>query len=73
MEHQVAILYSAINGYLDDVAVDKVKDWENKFHQYLKVQKKNLLKSIEDKKELIEPIEAELKKAIEEFKKGYGE
>ncbi|HEX9504350.1 MAG TPA: F0F1 ATP synthase subunit alpha [Patescibacteria group bacterium] len=72
MEHQVVILYPAINGYLDDVAVEDVKDWEDKFHKYLDVQKKDLIKAIAEKKELTEEIESSLKKAIEEFKKSYG-
>ncbi len=71
VEHQVAILYAAINGYLDDLAVDKVKDWENSFHKFLDIQKKDLLKEIVEKKELTEEIESKLKKAIDEFKKGY--
>ncbi len=72
MEHQVTVLYASINGYLDDLAVDEVKDWEEKFHKYLDIQKKNLVKSIADKKELTEEIESELKKSIEDFKKSYG-
>src|SRR4029077_897184 len=71
VEHQVVILYAGINGYLDDVAVDKVKDWENNFHKFLDIQKKDLMKSIAEKKELNEEIEGKLKQAIEEFKKGY--
>ncbi|MEO8065228.1 MAG: F0F1 ATP synthase subunit alpha [Candidatus Doudnabacteria bacterium] len=71
VEHQVVILYAAINGYLDDVAVEKVKDWENNFHKFLDIQKKDLLKAIATEKELKEKTEAELKKAIEDFKKGY--
>src|SRR5258708_200730 len=72
MEHQVVILNPAINGYLDDVAVEDVKEWEDKFHKYLDVQKKDLIKAIAEKKELTEEIESSLKKAIEEFKKSYG-
>src|SRR6185436_4225008 len=72
MEHQAMILYAATNGYLDDVAVDDVKDWENKFHKYLDIQCKDLVAAIGDKKELNEALETELKKAIEDFKKGYG-
>ena len=72
MEHQAAILYAAINGFLDDLSVEKVKDWENKFHKFLSIQKKDLVKALADKKELTEEIEAKLKQSIEEFKKSYG-
>ena len=71
VEQQVAILYAVTNGYLDDVLVDSVRDFEANFHKFLGVQKKDLIKSIGAKKELTEEIEAQLKSAIEEFKKGY--
>ena len=70
-EYQAAILYAGVNGYLDDVAVEKVKDWENNFYKFLSIQKKDLLKAIATEKELNERIENQLKQAIEEFKKSY--
>ncbi|MEJ0021156.1 MAG: F0F1 ATP synthase subunit alpha [Candidatus Doudnabacteria bacterium] len=72
VEHQVAVLYAGVNGLLDDVPVDKVKDWETNFHKFLDIQKKDLLRSIATEKELNEKSETQLKKAIEEFKKSYG-
>ena len=48
------------------------EDWENKFHKFLDIQKKSLVSAIGEKKELKEDLEAELKSAILEFKKGYG-
>lgn len=72
VEHQAAILYAGVNGYLNDVAVEQVKDWENNFHKFLDIQKKDLLKAIATEKELNEKIESQLKQAIEEFKKSNG-
>lgn len=72
VENQVAIIYAATNGYLDNVPVEKVRDFEAKFHQFMNIQKKDVLKAIVEKKELTEDIEAKLKSAIEDFKKGYG-
>ncbi len=72
MEHQFVILYAAINGYLDDLEVDKVKDWEDQFHKFLDIQRKDLMKLIADKKEMTDEIEVKVKQAIEEFKKSYG-
>lgn len=71
MEHQVAIIYAAINSYLDDVAVEKIKDFENQFHSYLDASFGGLMKKLGEQKELTAEIEQELKKAIEDFKKTY--
>ena len=66
---QVAIMYAVINGYLDDVAIDKVKEFEEAFHRYLDGAHPELLKTIVDKGDLDgETIEA-LVSTIEEFKK----
>jgi F-type H+-transporting ATPase subunit alpha len=68
---QVAILYALTNGYLDDIPVAEVQKWEEEFHRFLKDSKKDILKSIAEKKELTEKAEEKLKKAIEEFKEVY--
>lgn len=65
--HQVAILYAVTNGYLNDVPVDEVKDWEKRFHQFIKNQP--VIKEIVEKKELNKEVEESLKQAIGEFKK----
>jgi F-type H+-transporting ATPase subunit alpha len=33
--NEVMIIYAVTNGFLDDVPVERVKEWENAFHQYL--------------------------------------
>src|SRR5579883_993818 len=35
VEKQVMIIFAATNGYLDDVPVDKVSDWETAFYRYM--------------------------------------
>lgn len=68
--NQVAIIYAAINGLLDDIKDNKIREFEQAYNKYLKESKDKLLAKIEDKKELDDEIELELKKAVEEFKKG---
>jgi F-type H+-transporting ATPase subunit alpha len=68
-EKQVAIIYAGVNGYLDDVPVKKVQEFENKFLEYLENIHGDLLKSIYSSKELSVKDEEKLKKAIEEFKR----
>jgi F-type H+/Na+-transporting ATPase subunit alpha len=64
---QVATIYAVNNGYLSDVPVEAVKQWEEKFFEFLDASKGDLLKSIPARWD--EAVETELKKAIEEFKK----
>jgi len=66
---QVSIMYAAVNGFLDDVEVAKVRSFEAAFHGFMESNHPGILKEIEEKK-IIEPDnEAKLKDAIQEFKK----
>lgn len=71
VEHQVAILYALANGYLDDVEISQIKDWENDFHKYLDSSAKDVIKLIAEKKELSEEVVAALEKAIRDYKEIY--
>jgi F-type H+-transporting ATPase subunit alpha len=71
MAQQVSILYALTNGFMDDVAVEKVKAWENDFQKYMKSSGKAVLEMIAEKKELSEEVIANLEKAIKEFKEIY--
>ncbi len=66
---QVAILYAVTNGYLDDVKIENVRDWETQFHDFMKNSHPEILDTIvKDKRLSDENIEA-LKGAIAQFKK----
>lgn len=67
VEDQVAILWAATNGYLDEVEVDKVREFEQKFIQHLHLREKKLIGDIAEKKELDEKIVKDLEKVTKEF------
>jgi len=71
VENQVAIIYALTNGYLDDVPVEKVQNWEAEFLKYMKDMKRDVLGLVKEKKELTEEVEEKLKKAIGEYKEVY--
>ena len=68
---QVASIYAATNGYMDDVAVENVRDFEAKFLTYMRDTKKDVLEAIRDKKVLDDELKASLNSAIQSFKQGY--
>lgn len=71
MENQVAVLYALINGFLDDIEVEKIKDWEANFQKYLNSSAKEVLELIAEKKELTEDVVTKLEKTIGDFKEVY--
>jgi len=69
LEQEVTILYAVINGYLDDVPVDKVAAFESQFHRYMAASQPEIGKIIAKDKQLSKETEESLKAAIAEFKK----
>lgn len=67
VEEQVAILWAANNGYLDEIAVDLIKQYEIEYLEYLRRKEKKLLSSIADKKEVTEVFAKQLEKITKEF------
>jgi F-type H+-transporting ATPase subunit alpha len=68
-ESQSMIIFATIHGYLDDVEVAKVRDWEKGFHAYMAAQFPNVGDKIRSEKAISKDTEAELRRAIEQYKK----
>jgi F-type H+-transporting ATPase subunit alpha len=71
IEEQSAILWAVQNNFLDDVPVEKVKDFQAKLTDYLTTRRADLLKKIYAEKAISDAIATELKTAITEFKSTY--
>ena len=71
VEKQVVILFAATKGFLDDIPVDKLDEFEQKFSDFMSTRKKNVLDTIIKEESLSKKTEQELEKSIEEFKKGF--
>jgi F-type H+-transporting ATPase subunit alpha len=70
-EVMVSVLWSMQNGFLDDVPVDKIKDFQLKLQDYLVTRKDSILGKIRDKGAIDEDITNDLKAAVGEFKTSY--
>ena len=68
IEKQVAVIFAVNNGYLDDVEVNDVRKWEDEFLSFVEARHPEVLQRIRTEKTLSDELEADLKKAIEEFK-----
>ncbi|MGD0765583.1 MAG: F0F1 ATP synthase subunit alpha [Dehalococcoidia bacterium] len=68
LRQQVEILYAVVNGFLDDVAVEKVRDFEVAFIRFMESSHPQIGQNIEEQKEIKPETEEALKAAIAEFK-----
>jgi F-type H+/Na+-transporting ATPase subunit alpha len=68
VEAQVAVIWAAQNGYVDDVPVDRVKEFQAKLTEYLSTRKAELLRKIAQEKAMSAALTTELKAATDQFK-----
>jgi F-type H+-transporting ATPase subunit alpha len=71
VEKQVSIIFAVTNGLVDHVPVEKVRDYEEKFHKYMDAQASNVLHDIRQSGQLADATTTALKAAIEAFNKTY--
>lgn len=66
-EEQVPIIYAGVNGFLDEVALDRIGEFEESFISSLKANDAEILAAIKEKGELSKENLEQLKKATESF------
>ena len=71
VERQVAIIFAASKGHLDDVDIDKVADFESSLFDYLDANASDQLKSISQEGDLSEEAGVALDKIISDFKNSF--
>jgi len=67
VEVQVAVLWAVQNGYVDQVPVERVKEFQNKLTDFLTTRRGELLARIGKEKALSETVKGGLKAATDEF------
>lgn len=73
VEEQVVVIFAAVNGLLDDLKTDKVKEFEVGFLNFMRsTEAKEILNQIREAKALNPELEEKLRGAIEEYKKSFG-
>jgi len=71
VENQIMIIYVGENGYLDDLPIDRVKDFESGFYQFIKEKYPQVPRDVREEKELTEELKKMLDQAAAEFKKNF--
>ncbi len=71
VEKQVAILYAATTGKLDDVPTPRLKDFENQFYRFLETEKPEILKELGESKALSDEVAKGLDDALTAFRESF--
>ena len=73
VEEQVAIIYAAINGYLDDVAVDDIEEFEEEYVERLRLRHEDVLVEIRETEALTDGAEEAFESVAEDLAEVYAE
>jgi F-type H+/Na+-transporting ATPase subunit alpha len=68
---QVIAVFAGTRGYLDDVPIDRVSDFERSLLRWMEQNHPELEKDIEEQRRITEETEKALRAAVEDFKKGF--
>src|SRR4029079_11453274 len=68
VEQEGMVIYAGTQGYLDDVPINRVQEFQTKFLAYVDTTAPALRSGLADKKELTSEFEAQLKQALTDFK-----
>jgi len=71
MEEQVAVIYAGVNGYLDALPVNKVKEFENGLLGLLRSKHADLLNKIRDTRDLDDAAATQLKGIVDGYAKSF--
>lgn len=71
VQEQIAVIFAAINGYLDDIAVKDVRKFEHDYLAYLKSGGLGILEEIAEKKVISDELTNKMKSALDTFKKQF--
>ena len=71
VEKQVAILYAATKGQLDDVPTPRVKEFEIQFYRYLETERPKVLEELGNTKALSDETATALDEALTAFRQGF--
>ena len=64
MEEQVLVLYAGVKGYLDNIAIEKVVEFESKLLESFRTTNRDILDTIRDNKKLDAELEEKIKTVI---------
>jgi F-type H+-transporting ATPase subunit alpha len=71
VEKQIVIVYAGTKGYLDELPVAKLREYEEQLYAFIESKHADIFETIRTKKKL-DDVEDKLKKALTEFGKAFG-
>jgi F-type H+/Na+-transporting ATPase subunit alpha len=67
VEEQIVVIYAAVKGFLDEVKIEAIQEWEQRYLEYMKASGKDVLESIQKEQKVLPETEDTLRAHITSF------
>jgi F-type H+-transporting ATPase subunit alpha len=71
LAQEVSIIYVATKGFLDDVPLERIRDFEKEFQRFLSEKYPDVINDLEKEKDLTDAMAKRLDQAVTQFKKTF--
>lgn len=71
VEEQVLVIFAATRGFIDDIPLERIKEFEQEFLRFMRTVKADILEKIRTEKALSDELTKQIEDAIKEFKQGF--
>jgi len=72
VERQVVVIYAGVNGLLDKIPVNRLREYEEKLAKFIDNKRPGIYKDIVGKGKIDDELKAQMNQAIEDFGKEFG-
>ncbi|TES87179.1 MAG: F0F1 ATP synthase subunit alpha [Candidatus Aminicenantes bacterium] len=73
VEKQILIIYAGNRGFLDEIEVERIKEYEEELYAFFEKEQAKLLKKIAEKRELSADLDEAISSALKEFNSRFKE
>ena len=67
LNHEVLVLFAGVNGFADNVAVERIRVWQTAMLRYMETSYPEISKEIAERKQISKEIEPQLRQALQNF------
>jgi F-type H+-transporting ATPase subunit alpha len=68
---EILSIWAVSNGYLDDLPIERVTEFEQQMHDYVKTHNAKLIDTLSTGDKLTDEVQEQMKKSLDQFKKGF--
>ena len=68
VENQILVIFAAVNGYVDDVEIDDIRNWESGLHEFAAANHADVLATIKEKKLIDDDIKSRVEALVKAYK-----